>query len=796
MKKAWLKYLYTGITTAALTGGAAILVYRYQSGSHFVPRGQAPALQENQVVFDDEKAGENPEDETELPETDAEAENQQEPVENESAARLFRDLPEKLAKDAETVGMPEPTALSESDEASKSEESQPSVVYELSDSEDKSAASVEAVDRDIRGMSSEDNVGGSNYAGGSGENSGAGNGNGSSDSNGNSGGSGNAGSNGNTGNDNENKDQAQNNGSADNTGTVEIPDSNAEPEPTPAPRHGKAVTVRDPKPAGKASRGINEFNEPIRSYSEEEITAEGEDSLRALLYFADETTYPERFYKGQSITKEMLYNAMTTEVVQKESSVSYAWGEADLDRYVRIDAVSFDGGSSWEKDFPLTIPQDTAGEMLVRLSYRFRETEEWIPYRNEDDDALSYELAEGRVFVLSKALAADAFSVPVNSILNTYDEYPTVGETLSLCTMNCLGSMLAENGGLDGISDTEALNDTSFDWYTGVKQTKLLSGWLEDGEPIGFDYTVTKGRHILEPGELTEIDPKLEVRLKLYRLSRGEDDSWQEDVDSDDMYFMQTLCGFADDGGESGFSRARRRPEWEMHGFTEALTVPEGIQIVDFDDTDDEQERLHAAFIRIPASVRYIDTDSTGIRIELGYAVDAENPYYSADDGVLYNKEKTVLLAVPYETEFLTIPKTVEKVQLSSENRLKEIYLEAESLEDLPIISMDHLHGCRIVLSSKLLNDFVQKYRTMLEENGNILCIVGDRKNEYHLIDGLLMRHMIGADIVDPASGSNIARTDDASNIIPTEEPPEEEETESLSCSTDSDISIGRKRKA
>ena len=793
MKKAWLKYLYTGITTAALTGGAAILVYRYQSGSHFVPRGQAPALQENQVVFDDEKAGENPEDETELPETDAETENQQETAENENAARLFRDLPEKIAKDAETVEIPDQTTLSESDEASKREESQTSVVYELSGSGDKSAASVEAVDRDIRGTSSEDNAGGTNYAG-------AGNGNGSSDSNGNSGsgGSGNAGSNGNAGTGSENQDQAQNNGSADNTGTVEIPDSNAEPEPTPAPKHEKAKTVKDPKPAGKASREINEFNEPIRSYSEEEITEEEEDSLRALLYFADETTYPERFYKGQSITREMLYNAMTTEVVQKESSVSYAWGEGDLDRYVRIDAVSFDGGSSWEKGFPLTIPQDTAEEMLVRLSYRFRESEEWIQYRNEDgdDDALSYELAEGRVFVLAKALAADAFSVPENSILNTYDEYPTVGETLSLCTMNCLGSMLAENGGLDGISDTEALNDTGFDWYTGVKQTKLLSGWLEDGEPIGFDYTVTKGRHILEPGELTEIDPKLEVRLKLYRLSRGEDDSWQEDVDSDDMYFMQTLCGFADDGSASGFSRARRHPEWEMHGFKEALTVPEGIQIVDFDDTDDEQEKLHAAFIRIPASVRYIDTESTGLRVELGYVVDAENPYYSTEDGVLYNKEKTVLLAVPYETEFLTIPKTVEKVQLSSENRLKEIYLEAESLEDLPTISMDHLQGCRIVLSSKLLNDFVQKYWTMLEENGNILCIVGDRKNDYHLIDGLLIRHVIGADIIDPASGSNIARTDDASNIIPTEEPPEEEETEPLSRSTDSDISIGRKRKA
>lgn len=47
-------------------------------------------------------------------------------------------------------------------------------------------------------------------------------------------------------------------------------------------------------------------------------------------------------------------------------------GEQDaLDKYIRIEAVSFDGGQSWKTDFPLTIPEGLEeGKMLIRVSYR------------------------------------------------------------------------------------------------------------------------------------------------------------------------------------------------------------------------------------------------------------------------------------------------------------------------------------------------------------------------------------------------------------------------------------------
>ena len=463
----------------------------------------------------------------------------------------------------------------------------------------------------------------------------------------------------------------------------------------------------------------------------------------------------------------MLYNAMTTEVVEKEDFTTYAWGEKDLDKYVRIDAVSFDGGSSWEQDFPLTIPKETSADMLVQVSYRFRETEEWMPYRSAEDEsgALPYTLAEGRVFVLSKALPEDAVSVPEDSILNTYHQYPAVGTVMSLWEFDCIGGVLAENDGLEGIPNTETLNNTWFDWYEGVRQTKLFAGWQEDGETVSWDYPVTKGRHILEPGELTEIDPRLDIRLKLYWLSCDEDGSWQEDFSSDDMYYMQTLCGFSDGDSESYFTRALQRLSSEMRGFTEALTVPEGVQFVDFEDTDDELEKLYADLIRIPASVLYIDTDSTGLRVEQGYAVDAENPCYSAVDGVLYNKKETALLAVPYEDETLTVPETVETVRLSSENRLTEVRLEAENQEKLPTLSVDRLQDCRIVLADDLLNDFAARYESALEENGNTLAATGDEENAYCLTDGLLLRQDGCLRLAIPRSQSILSLPDAVTEI-------------------------------
>ena len=59
------------------------------------------------------------------------------------------------------------------------------------------------------------------------------------------------------------------------------------------------------------------------------------------------------FYCGQSVDQEQIYNGLDTYVIGSDGT-RYVWGADDLDKYIRIDALSFDGGETWTSDFPVT----------------------------------------------------------------------------------------------------------------------------------------------------------------------------------------------------------------------------------------------------------------------------------------------------------------------------------------------------------------------------------------------------------------------------------------------------------
>ncbi len=751
MRRKWLTYLYTGITTAALAGGAAFGVYRYQSGSRFTPKGQAAALQENKVSFDEEDGGKlsdaSASEDGSLLEKDPAAEDRETPAKNERANMLF-ERPENLPGDAAFAGILDPNTVPGLSQTAESGENQPAVVYDLRDSAD--TVSVGSSDRTGRGTSHQDNAGASGYAGGSG----------SSGSGGSSGSAGSA----------ENQGETQTGGNAGNsdapTPTPEQnpdPNPNPEPTPTPAPKPSRADTVRDPEPDGKVNQGTNIWGDPTYSYAEDKV-ADTDVEREVIISYADSDSFAERFYHGQSVTAAMLYNAMATEVMLWDDDfTTYTWGAEDLDRYVRVDAVSFDDGESWQTEFPVTVPA-SAETMQVRMSYRFRTAEDWTDY----EKPITIDVADGRVFVLSRALEEDAEQVEKDSILNLGSQYLQNGETLSLYQFRCIGGVLAENDALPGIPDQYTLNNNAYDWENGVKQTKLFSGWLEDGEVVSWDYLVAGGRHILEPGAFGDFDQeKLDIRLKQYWFSRREDGSFYEDLLGDsDLYYVQTLCGFS--GNDGYFSRALQRLSAAMRGMTEELAVPEYTQAIDFDDTDDELEKLYADHMQIPASVCYIDTDSTGLRVEQGYSVDEENRYYSAEDGVLYNKAKTELLAVPYLTEELSVPTSVEKVQLSTDNRLCQVTLEAETAEMLPTLSVSSLRSCRIVLQESVLLSFAQQYAAELRENGDTLAVDGDEQGHYYYIeDNCLIRDDGMLYTVFPTNLGTLSLPDGVSSIGP-----------------------------
>ena len=47
-------------------------------------------------------------------------------------------------------------------------------------------------------------------------------------------------------------------------------------------------------------------------------------------------------------------------------------------RFLGFTGVSFDGGQTWENEFPVEIPKDTnITDMLIKTEYRYTSTGEW-----------------------------------------------------------------------------------------------------------------------------------------------------------------------------------------------------------------------------------------------------------------------------------------------------------------------------------------------------------------------------------------------------------------------------------
>ncbi|MCR5544393.1 MAG: Ig-like domain-containing protein [Eubacterium sp.] len=76
----------------------------------------------------------------------------------------------------------------------------------------------------------------------------------------------------------------------------------------------------------------------------------------------------------------------------------------------------------------------------------------------------------------------------------------------------------------------------------------------------------------------------------------------------------------------------------------------------------------------IPASVTKINDLSLGGSPKLSeIVVDSANPNYSSYDGALYNKDKTELLYVPAEKEFIILPASIKRINSTAFNDIKEI---------------------------------------------------------------------------------------------------------------------------
>lgn len=119
-------------------------------------------------------------------------------------------------------------------------------------------------------------------------------------------------------------------------------------------------------------------------------------------------------------------------------------------------------------------------------------------------------------------------------------------------------------------------------------------------------------------------------------------------------------------------------------------SVKEGTRLIAMDSFRD-CDNLYQ--LTLPASLRYISADSSVAFDALGglerIKVNKANPYYTADrQGVLYSKDKTVLVAYPRGSVMLSysVPEGVEYIEDSIENDcLTQIFLPKSIKDFMPI---------------------------------------------------------------------------------------------------------------
>lgn len=649
----------TATVIVAIGAGTAAGIYAYQKDTGFTPSGDVQKLHANKVDFsqnDDVKSKRSQEN---GPDNEKSAMLDQSSLTQTDAAFLFSQAQLELPTDAERdldqaliVNNDQPDDTNNSDNTGNANNTETGIiganpldnVYNVTG--DKSNADII--------------IGGGDHSQGTlvpGNTTGDGNGNSGS-------------GNGNTGNGSGNKndsrnDDTDNNGKDDNNNDN---DNNGGETPTVYP----SDKVTNPPP--KKNNPVNVPTDDSRNFSESDKDFINSDSREICIEaYAMEFADSYYIYKDQSITETDLMCALDTYIVTRtgDKKKYYMLGLEDLDKYIRFTGVSFDGGTTWENEFPVRVPKDAdINDMCIQAEYRFSLSDEWQKYEKE----ISYPLTNSRLYVLSKALTESDEQIDMDNVLNL-SRYDVSNINLYYYQQSLLGG-------------------------NGTKLTQLFPGWMERGELVDWNYEVTAGRHILEPAGMVDLPAQYDAQIKLYWLENSQ-------TGSEDLVYLQTLTGINAQG--SALLSAVNGSNTYAGDF---VKIPDYIQAVDI------TSKTEAGTLSIPDSVIKLDSDSK-LRVKDEYVVSEDNENYSSIDGVLCDKDGTEMIAIPYNMSELDIASGTTKVNITDDNNIKRVTFEAESLEEYPSIDIQNLHDCSIVVKDELLDAFTKDNVKLLNNSGN-----------------------------------------------------------------------------
>lgn len=658
-----------------LAAGTVTMASVYKSGTDFKPSQNDREIQANQVVFDGDESGVDRQQKDKKKESSLLNDKQDDKEKEETQLKdqadyLFENgkVPTKSAGVVDEAN----TDTQIPDQNNEEETKKPEETYNIV--KDPSKA-----DTELNGKTQT----GGNNSGNSGNSSSSGN-------------SGNSNNKNNTGKTDPVPTKTPNSDSGNNTAKATptpapttIPEPTRAPAPTAAPvpqptaaPSRPASTVKDPEskksnPAIGGGSGQISFKPYVDGITPA-VDDEDDGSNRSIVIEQSSYNSGSVLYEGQTVTRKDIYNSLDT-LVYSADGTGYLWGDEALDKYVRIEAVSFDGGKTWITDFPVTIPENLGeGKMIIQASYRMS-TKDTVWKKR----LVPYIPKENRIFILSDQVSEDEETISEDKILNE-DQHPEVGNVLNLFRYQ------------ENILDRNNL-------------TSLFPGWKEDGKLVPWLYTVTRGRHILEPAETVPLDSSYTAKLVYEWMS----DDYEVDNQYSNLVYLQTLTSFTDKAQQAYYVGTDKRQYRKV-------SVPEYIQAVIID----AGSGLSTDYLEIPDTVLYIEGTENGLDVDQGYLVSSENRNYaSTKEGVLTNKAQTSYLAIPHQMLKMTVPETVTQVSLTSDNNLQELYLEARSLDLMPEISYQRLHNCKTVIDENLLNDFIERnYKAIAAGTGNTVA--------------------------------------------------------------------------
>lgn len=647
-----------------LAGGALLVTAEYQAGRDFVPMESDRALNVNQVVFPEEEKhspdiDEDKKDDSELWEKDQNADESEHPQQNSAADYLFESSQALNGVQNATVN-----GATTASTGSVTAGGSANLVYDLVG--DGSKADVILNSGDRAGLTTDE-------AGDK--------------ANGTSGGN------------------TQNEGGTNNgNGTANTP---VTPVPTPDP--GKPTTpttadrVKDPEIV-KPEPGFGQL-----VFNEEQIKDKD-------VYFVLSEGGLQSFYAGQTLTARDIYRMMDAYFMTMDCEYYYLT-DSDYNNYIAIDEVSFDGGVTWTKDFPVTLPGGLGSlDFVIKYRYRLSTKTDW----SEPEQTFA-SVKDSRVMVLNDRLADDVTQISEDQILNTYNQYGSLGQLLPL--MQYQDKLLAAQG--------KVAEDNTL--------TALFPGWSENGERVPWFYEITEGRHILEPLPTVPLDTSLYQVEWVERFVAPDGGVYTRD---------EMMAGMAPLNAEYAplqtltHYKGTTTYDEDYNDYLETLTVPEAVQAVIMM----YQPCLAVGTLQLPDSVLYVDTSgldpfaaldySTGLMVKDAYEVSENNPRYTAKDGLLYNKEETVIEGVPVNRTELYIPFGTAKVNLPYGSHLQTVTLELFDAEFLPTIDYSRLPSdCQVEVEDNLLDSYLRAAAGDLRSTNVHVSSIEDPSHSYVVRD-------------------------------------------------------------